>query len=264
MARGDFEEGARFYREAANAAPTDAEAWLRLAKAELMAERPARAREAFERVAAIRPEDPRPVVEIGFTHELERAYDEALQSYERAVERAPTEAYPHRVMGTRLLRWGQAQAAVVPLERAVALDPEHLETWKALAIARHESGDVDGAREAYRGAIERHPESVELLLGLAAAQVNARAFEDALETYGRVTDLRPRFAAAHVGRAILLHELGLEDEAEAAFEKAVDVADDPEPFRQRLADYRALRAGEPGPMSPAESAAESMNADSGR
>jgi len=262
MARGDFEEGARFYREAANDAPGDAEAWLRLAKAELMAERPSRAREAFERAAAIRPEDPRPVVEVGFTHELERSYDRALHSYQRAVERAPREAYPHRVLGTRLLRWGQAAEAVQPLERAVALDPEHLETWKALAIARHEDGDSEGALDAYRGGLERHPESVELLLGLAASQVNAHHFEDALATYGKVTDLVPRFAAAYVGRGILLHELGLQDEAEAAFEKAVSVADDPAPYRARLEAYRRLRAEAPGPMSPSES--ESDGADSDR
>ena len=254
MARGDFEAAASAYREAANAAPADASLWLRLARAELMGERPARAREAFERVAALRPRDPRPVVEVGFTHELERAYDQALQSYERALERAPGSAYAHRVLGTRLLRWGQAEGAISPLTRALELDEGHVETWKALAMAQHHAGHPAAAGRTFERGAARHPESVELLLGLAAVQVNDQQFAEALATYGEVLELRPGFAAAHVGRALLLHELGRPDEAEAAFVRAVEVAADPRPYAARLRAYRRRAASGPRPTTIDESA----------
>src|SRR5690606_14635272 len=55
MARGDAEAAARAFRRATEEQPDDPRAWLALGRAEMAAERYARAREAFERVAALRP-----------------------------------------------------------------------------------------------------------------------------------------------------------------------------------------------------------------
>ncbi|MBZ0121574.1 MAG: tetratricopeptide repeat protein, partial [Sandaracinaceae bacterium] len=159
-----------------------------------------------------------------------------------ATESAPQSAYAWRVLGTRLLRWGRARDAVPALERAAELAPEHAETWNGLGLARYDGGDVEGAERAFRRGIELHPEHSGLRLGLAALLVNAHRFAEALAVYDDVVARTPTFAPAHVGRAILLHELGRPDDAEAAFARAVEVARDPEPYRRRLEEYRRLRA----------------------
>ncbi|HJL46266.1 MAG TPA: tetratricopeptide repeat protein, partial [Polyangiaceae bacterium LLY-WYZ-15_(1-7)] len=201
------------------------------------------ARAAFRRLAELRPRDPRPLVEIGFTHELERRYDRALELYVEARDLAPGQAYPHRVLGTRLLRWGESEPALEPLERATQLAPDHAETWKALGLARHDQGDLEGAEAAFRAGLERRPRHLGLSLSLAALLVNAGRHEEALGVYDGLVEAYPRFAAAHVGRALLLHELGRPDDAEAALIRAVHVADDPARYERRLAAYRRLRAG---------------------
>ncbi|MGE3635642.1 MAG: tetratricopeptide repeat protein [Sandaracinaceae bacterium] len=145
-------------------------------------------------------------------------------------------------MGTRLLRWGRAELAIPPLAHAVQLDPSHAETWNALAMARYHAGEVEAAQATFREGLRRHPTHDGLRLGLAAVLINAHELEDALAIYGELVHDRPQFAPAHVGRALLLHELGREDEAEDAFETAVRVARDPRPYQQRLEAYRALRA----------------------
>ncbi|MBX3250827.1 MAG: tetratricopeptide repeat protein, partial [Myxococcales bacterium] len=172
MSEGRFDVAATRFAAAAAADPENAARWLELARAELMAERPERARAAFARLAALRPTDPRPLVEIGFTHELERDYAAALRVYVRATERAPEDAYPHRVLGTRLLRWHQPDEALAPLERATALDPRHAETWRALGLARHHAGDLEGAEAAFRQGLAQGHERA-LCLSLAALLVNA-------------------------------------------------------------------------------------------
>lgn len=238
---GAYERAAREYRVVAEERPADAEIWDELARSESLAERPDRAREAYEVVARLRPADPQPWIEIGITHELERAYDRALEAYLRAMAVAPDDPFPARFTGTRLLRWGQADAAIGPLERATTLDPSDEDGWNALALARYHSGDPDGSIATFRRGLEHVPGSRTLELGLAAALVNTRRFEEALAVYDGVIARDPRFAAAHVGRALLLDELGRRDEALAAFRRAVEVADDPVPYEQRLRDYRALR-----------------------
>ncbi len=252
MDDGRYEEAAREYRAAAEAARDDAELWAHVARAELFAERPWRAREAFAEVARLRPDDPEPHVEIGYTHELERDYDEALEAYLVAESLAPDDAHVHRVTGTRLLRWGQAAAAVPHLARAVELDPSHEETWNALGLARYHADDVEGAERTFRQGLERHPASRPLRLGLAGLLVNARRFAEALAVYDAVVAREPGFAPAHVGRAILLHELGRTREAEAAFARAVEVAEVKAPYRERLAAYRRLlRGASAAPSAPA-------------
>ncbi|MFK7998077.1 MAG: tetratricopeptide repeat protein [Polyangiales bacterium] len=242
MARGDFDSATEGYRRAAEAEPDEPSRWLDLARAELMADRPAEARSAFARLASLRPLDPHPIVEMGFTHELERNYERALESYMRAVEIAPTSAYPHRVLGTRLLRWGQHAEALEPLGEAFAREPSHAETAKALALAHHAAGDSDAAVRTYRAGLAASPGDLGLRLGLAAMLINVGAFVEALEVYEDLCGDIPGFAAAHAGRGILLHELGRMEEAEAAFLRAAEVAPQPEEYEARLHAYRQLRA----------------------
>ncbi len=254
MGYGQFERAARHFEAAAQANPEQAARWLELARAQLMAQQPAQARRAFAQLAALRPGDPRPVVEIGFTYELERQYERALQSYVRARDLAPNNAYAHRILGTRLLRWGQAPESIPHLERSVALDTSHAETWKALAMARYGVERIDEAEDAFVQGLRHHPDHRGLALGLAALLINAGRHAEALVLYDRVVELDEDFAPAHVGRGILLHELGREDEAEAAFEKAVEVARNPARFQRRLIAYRRLRAR--GPLPPRTEARE--------
>lgn len=244
MVRGDFEGAARSFRQATTDQPDDPHAWLALGRAEMAAERYARAREAFATVARIRPRAALPRVLIGHTFELERQYDEALLAYRHAIEAAPRSAYAHRVAGTRLLRWGRAALAVPLLARAIELDPSHAETWNALAMAHYHAEDLEAAGQTFRRGIERHPSHLPLRIGLAALLVNAHRYTEALAIYDDVVRLRPSFAPAHVGRGILLHELGREDQAEAAFVDAARVARDRARYQRRLDAYRALRAGD--------------------
>lgn len=254
---------ARAFGEAAEADPRNGQRWIALAHAELMSERPARARAAFARLAALRPRDPRPLVEIGFTHELERNYDRALVTYRRAIALAPEDPYPYRVLGARLLRWDRAADAIAPLERALALDEAdddaHAETVKALALARFHAGDEEGSEAQFRRGLRDDPANVGLRLGLAALLIRSQRYAGALAEYDVVLEAHPRFAPAHVGRGILLHEIGREDEAEAAFERAASVADQPERYLRRLAEYRALRARGPTPAPDAADGSTSVD-----
>lgn len=246
MVRGDFEGAARAFRQVVEERPDDPRGWLALGRAEMAAERYARARDAFEHLARLRPRAASPRVLIGHTFELQRRYDEAWLAYRHAAEVAPRSAHAHRVLGTRLLRWGRPEAALEPLERAVILEPGHAESWNALAMARYHSDDRLGAERTFREGLARHPTHSGLSLGLAALLINEGRYPEALAIYDRVVEQTPSFAPAHVGRGILLHELGREDEAEAAFVRAVEVARRPARFRRRLDAYRRLRrAGGP-------------------
>ncbi|NCQ59488.1 MAG: tetratricopeptide repeat protein [Myxococcales bacterium] len=252
MDDGDFETAARHLRVAADEHPDESDVWAELARAESLAERPARARVAWLEVARLRPHDARPWIEIGYTHELERHYLRALDAYGHAIRVAPSRAAPHRVRGTRLLRWGRAAEAIEDLEQALRLEPHSARTWQALALARHLTGDLAGAERSFRRGLEQVPEDVGLKIGLAAVLVNSHHFQEALGIYDGLRTPRPEGANIEVGRALLLHELGRPEAAERAFALAVALAPSRADLRRRLRDYRRLRARGPA-VDPAAS-----------
>jgi tetratricopeptide (TPR) repeat protein len=245
MQMGEYEEAARHFREVAEANPGEPAPWMALGRAEMAAERFADARSAFEHVAAIRPHAATPRIMVGHTYELQRDYDGALEAYLSATEAAPESAHAHRVVGTRLLRWGRAEDAIPWLEQATQLAPDHDETWNALAMARYHAGDLEGAEREFRAAIERSPETLGFRLGLAALLINQERWADAIAVYDALLALQSDYAPAWVGRGILLHELGRQDEALASFERAVAEGEGRPSYAQRLAEYRSLIANPP-------------------
>ena len=57
-------------------------------------------------------------------------------------------------IGNEFLKLGDAAAAVTHLDKAVALDAGYSAAWKLLGKARRDSGDSNGARNAWRRGIE--------------------------------------------------------------------------------------------------------------
>ncbi|MCA9603750.1 MAG: tetratricopeptide repeat protein [Polyangiales bacterium] len=235
--------------EATREDPDDREAWWLLGVVEKRLGAYAGARAAFGRVAALAPEDPAPRIQIGFTWELERNYGEAEASYRLATRIAPDRAYPFRVLGARLVRWGDAQGAISPLERAVSLDDSDAETWNTLALAHHVAGDDASAARVFERGLKRHPGSRRLALGRAALDVHAGKFADALARYRALLAVDADDPDLHVACAITLAELGRRGEAIAEFEAAVRVANEPAAYEARL---RAYREGGESPTTPAE------------
>lgn len=76
-----------------------------------------------------------------------RQYAEALAAIQRAIAIAPEHAWQQRVLGFVHDRMGQAELAVVALERAVELDPDDYEARGGLARAYRAVGRMKDAEQ---------------------------------------------------------------------------------------------------------------------
>lgn len=222
--------------------PQEPGVWLSLGRAQMSASHPIAARAAFERAAQLLPDRAAPRILIGHTHELERHYDEAEIAYTQACSLEPGAPRPSRVLGLRLLRWGRAREALPHLERAAALAPDHAGTWNALALAQLHSGDGVAALATFeRARADRVARGLPfdrgLAIGHAALFVRARRWEPALELYDAVIVHEPRYAPAHIGRGLMLHELGRCTEAREAFRRSVRAAGDTLEAQARALEY---------------------------
>jgi tetratricopeptide (TPR) repeat protein len=201
---------------------------------------PGARRETEELARRLGADDPTPYVELGHALELAHRYDEALEAYDQAASEAPASPLGPREGGLRAARWGEVEAARPRLEEAVRRGANDAETWHALGLVRLHLGDYDAAAQAYRAGTAADPKAPESWLGLASVGVARGDAAGALDAYDHLLALRPRFAAAELGRAWALAKLGRRDEAA----RAVDRAEELGAPAQNVARQRALLSGQ--------------------
>jgi tetratricopeptide (TPR) repeat protein len=128
----------------------------------------------------------------------EKRYEDAIASFERAVELAPDRPDMNNALGMAYLHRGDAGNAIGPLERAVALAepfsaPEHQplkqEFHLSLATAYQLMDHVAQARETLQGIVQRWPEHLGARLQLAQLLLSACELEAGLAVYDDSLDL---------------------------------------------------------------------------
>jgi Flp pilus assembly protein TadD len=112
----------------------------------------------------------------------------------------------------RLASWARAEKVV------------NRETLYALGLRRKGAGDLEGAVEAYREAIERDPEWARPWTGLGIALHALGQTREAEEALRRAVELDPNWSRPHNDLAILLRIAGEIDEAQKHAERALELA----------------------------------------
>ncbi len=130
LRRGDMQAALEGYRAALREAPRDASLWVKLGNAMVRGRELRGAEQAFrDAIARSLPND-------------------------RA-----TLAAAHNGLGATLLQRGALEDAAVELRRAAELDPDDPNPLMNLALVHERHGDSQSARDAWREALERAPDS---------------------------------------------------------------------------------------------------------
>jgi Flp pilus assembly protein TadD len=194
---------------------------------------------AFERARELSPSEPRLSIYLGHAHELARHYDLAEQAYRRAVAVASDRAWTHRVLGSRLLRWGRPEEAIEPLARAWSLDSAHAETLNAYAIALSQAGRFEQAEQQLRKGAGQFPEHAGFGLGLSVLLLSQGKLREALANYDAMALRFPQLGSVQVGRSLVLLELGRQKDAQTALDRAIALDPTNVRYRTRLVRSRA-------------------------
>lgn len=151
---------------------------------------------------------------------------EAIPFLEAAIRARPDMAEAHAHLGIALLMTGRPEAAWVPLERAVALQADLPEAWKALGQARGEMNDVKSAATAFWWGVRAVPDDEEmasLYRGMLARlgqmvkeMAKAKRYDEAVELIDHVLLLEPDNPQA-------LHDKGVIAQLRGDNQRAVDL-----------------------------------------
>jgi Flp pilus assembly protein TadD len=183
---------------------------------------------------------------------------EALQTYERIIQRRPSMAIGYRNLA--FLQWqnGEARPAIQTLERAFhanAIEPgmttqlgsylaeagrpadaiallEPLASQKpadpdalnALGIAYARAGKGDLSAAVFRRALAENPSNVQALENIGTLEMQRGNLPGARQALERAAAIDPRSARAHNGLGVVAMRSGARDEAFAHWKRAVELA----------------------------------------
>ncbi len=126
---------------------------------------------------------------------------DAKTAFEDLIKRYPNEADLHLFLGISLLRLRDPQGAIGAINRAIEVDPNHVEARTLLGYVELEiRGDADAAIREYRKVIELKPSSAEAHSNLAVALKKRGALDQAVVSLNKALELKPEFAAALTSR----------------------------------------------------------------
>lgn len=155
---------------------------------------------AFEKAAALRPEDGDIFLQLGLARRHLLDFGRSLTALRQAVRFSPGNAAAHYELGKELLRGGQARQAILHLRTATRLRPEDAAALYNLARALRAGGEPKEAEEvagrlqrirARSRQSEQHMFKASELNNQGIALEGSGRLEEALVRYGSALELDP-------------------------------------------------------------------------
>lgn len=146
--------------------------------------------EELKRYVAADPGDVEALRALGRAEQALSHTDEARKHFEACLKLSPADPRAWRDLLTLLHETGDQEGFTSRLAQLPEGTDSEPELWKFRGIARETAGDLAGAAEAYRAAIERNPNLVEYHHRLALAEERLGHRDSAAEHRNRAKQLR--------------------------------------------------------------------------
>jgi tetratricopeptide (TPR) repeat protein len=150
----------------------------------------------------------------------------ALERFQQAVQKGPSDLESLNNLGQVLVRLGRAADAVPYFERAIALDQSRWASRFNLARANGEMGDWTRAVAEYRRASELFPDDYVTHYNLALALRRAGQEESTAAELRRAVELAPAETTFRLSLALSYERLNRPADAAAAYRQYLDLAPD--------------------------------------
>lgn len=222
---------------------TYGEAYFALGQAYEVLDEYASAIAAFERAGRLDTMADRVALELGTLHYKggltqyrERRYQEAVESFARALQYQPKAARTHYAMGLCQSALRQTDQAEQSLRRAVDADTGFVRAYKALGDVQRSRGEYAPAARMYAKAIELDSTFAEAYGGLAQVELETNDAEATVSLMRRALRIEPRYADGYLLLGSALNRLGRQHEAVEPLGRAAEMAPRDAEVRYRLAE----------------------------
>ncbi|MGK7928002.1 MAG: tetratricopeptide repeat protein [Spirulina sp.] len=165
-------------------------------------------------------------------------YEQALASYNKAIEFKPDKPESWNNRGVVLDDLGRYEEAIASYDKAIEIKPDDHEAWYNLGVTLSNLGRKEEAIASYDRAIEIKPDLHEAWYSRGNALGNLGRKEEAIASYDKAIEFKPDKHDAWNNRGIALSNLGRKEEAIASYDKAIEFKpDDPSAFYNKSCCY---------------------------
>jgi len=157
----------------------------------------------------------------GMTEMAVADYQNAANSFARAVVKNPKDPMPYLLLGASLYWSGKVDDAVSEYKEALSLDPKNALAYQLLGIAAGWKGDVSSAQAYFLKANALDPNKADTNMNLGSTYAAQHNWDTALDHFRRATELAPGEPLYHYQLGMLYEAMGRDDEAETSLKKAL-------------------------------------------
>jgi tetratricopeptide (TPR) repeat protein len=162
----------------------------------------------------------------GYTLDKLGRLDEAIASFDKAIEFQPDKYEAWNNRGVTLSNLGRFDEAIASFDKAIEFIPDKHEFWYSRGYALDELGRLDEAIASYDKAIEFKPDYYEAWNNRGNALDNLGRFDEAIASFDKAIEFIPDKHEFWYSRGNALGNLGRFDEAIASFDKAIEFQHD--------------------------------------
>ena len=150
-------------------------------------------------------------------------FEEALASFEKALELDAEDAAAWRNRGFALGNLGRNEEALASFEKTLELNAKYGAAWHGQGVALGGLGRYDEALVPYEKAVELNPEDAEAWRNRGFTLGNLGRYEEALASYERAVELNAEDALAWGNQGVALWQLGRYEEGLASYERSLEL-----------------------------------------
>ncbi|HEY1922262.1 MAG TPA: tetratricopeptide repeat-containing glycosyltransferase family protein [Tepidisphaeraceae bacterium] len=161
--------------------------------------------------------------DLGIALAMKGRLDEAIASFNRAIQLNPGYAPAYNNLANALRGKGQTREAIAILRQAINLNPNFAAAHNNLGIALKDAGQLDDAIASYRRALTIDPNNADALCNLGVALSDQDRLDEAIDAYQRAVELRPGFPEALNNLGTALKDNAQLEKAIAAFDRAIEL-----------------------------------------
>ncbi|GBD53131.1 tetratricopeptide repeat protein [Microcystis aeruginosa NIES-298] len=172
--------------------------------------------------------------EKGLIHAMGKEYEQAIASWDRALEFKPDDHEAWYNRGFALADLGRLEEAIASWDRALEFKPDYHEAWNNRGNALANLGRLEEAIASYDRALEIKPDVHEAWYNRGIALADLGRLEEAIASYDRALEIKPDLHQAWNNRGNALFNLGRFEQAIASCDRALEIKpDDPYAWNNR-------------------------------
>ena len=155
-----------------------------------------------------------------------RQYDDAIDSYNKALTIEPDYADTHYNMGVVLQEQGKLEEAIEAYNKAMSIKPDYAKANYNIGVVLQDQGKLAEAIKAYNKAVAIKPDYADAHYNMGLVLQEQGKPEEAIGAYKKTMSIKPDYAKAHNNLGLALYDQGKLDEAIKAYNKALAIKPD--------------------------------------